>query len=101
MFQQFWSAYPKRNGRRVGKQQAITAFHKLSEPDRELSVRAATNYAGSQQAHDGFAKDAERFLKADFWRDWLEPATEENLRSSDTKQSREALGNQIALGDSA
>ena len=72
-FERFWCAYPKRDGKRVGKASCKALYAKLSVEDREHCILAAANYARSTMATEGFAKDPERFLKKDFWRDWLEP----------------------------
>lgn len=74
LFEQFWEAYPKRNGRRLGKSKARALFKNLGIQDQALAVAAALNYAESSDAKRGFAKDPERFLKSDYWRDWLEQA---------------------------
>ena len=73
LFDLFWQAYPPRNGKRLGKVSASKLFQKLSQADQEAASKAASNYAASKAAGDGYAKDPERFLKADFWKDWLEP----------------------------
>jgi hypothetical protein len=73
LFDQFWQAYPKRNGKRLGKGPAHVLFGKLSNAEQALAVQAATHYAVSRQAKDGYARDPVRFLRASWWRDWLEP----------------------------
>lgn len=73
-FDAFWDAYPKRNGRRAGKQSCLKLWRQLKADERALVVKAAGNYAASQAARDGFARDPERFLKASWWRDWIESA---------------------------
>lgn len=72
-FENFWTAYPNRNGKKVGKRAAFDLFQHLDNGDRELIIKAAGHYAASSQAQGNFAKDAERFFRKDFWRDWLEP----------------------------
>ena len=72
IFAAFWEAYPKRNGRKVGKDKAAALFANLSPDDRQLAVQAARNYAASDDSNRGYARDAERFLKSSYWRDWLE-----------------------------
>ena len=71
-FDHFWSAYPKRKGRKVGKQKAAMLFANLSADDQDLAVHAAANYADSDDSKRGFARDAERFLKSSYWRDWID-----------------------------
>lgn len=85
-FHEFWSAYPARSGRKVGKQAAAKLFAAIE--DQAAVVSAAANYAASKTAVDGYAKDPERFLKNGFWLDWTEyvkpesrVATEEDARS--------------------
>jgi hypothetical protein len=38
---------------------------------------AIRNYTDSKQAMDGYAKDPIRFLKKNFWRDWIDPPRKE------------------------
>lgn len=71
-FEDFWKAYPKRNGNKVGKAKTLKLFVHLLNGDRELIIKAAENYAASKTAKEGFAKDPERFLKDDYWKDWIE-----------------------------
>ena len=72
-FDEFWSVYPQRNGRKVGKQAALKLFVKLDLDDRRAAWRAARNYAAAAE-QGTFVRDAQRFLKDDYWRDWLEAA---------------------------
>jgi hypothetical protein len=78
LFAKFWAAYPARNRRKLGKAQAQELFKKLSDEDQALCVQAAANYAkGCTQTGDEFVpmpRDAIRFLKGDWWRDWLDEA---------------------------
>jgi hypothetical protein len=78
-FEKFWVEYPKRKGRKLGKQAARVLYEKIPKEERAAVVRAAMNYARSQVAKDGYARDANRFLKAGWWRDW-EGGTEEDER---------------------
>lgn len=76
-FEEFWQAYPQRNGKRLGKQATLTIFtHKQlhSEQFQEL-LMATKNYANSKMARTGYAKDPERFLRNGYWQDWIEPET--------------------------
>ena len=68
MFDAFWNAYPKRNGRRVGRTKSWQLFRKIAVAEQPLVVQAAQEYA---RGHGGYVRDPERFLKDDFWRDWL------------------------------
>lgn len=71
LFEQFWKAYPKRNGNKVGKQATLKLFLALNEEDHQSLLQATENYANSKTAKDGYAKDPERFLKNEYWKDWL------------------------------
>lgn len=70
-FEQFWAAYPNRGGRKRGKTKTFSVWKSVPAADRQAVVRAATAYAASREASEGFARDPERFLKSDWWRDYL------------------------------
>lgn len=70
-FDSFWSSYPRRDGRRRGKEKTFGLFRALSAEDQKLAIVAAKNYADSGEAKRNYSRDPERFLKADWWRDWL------------------------------
>jgi len=71
-FDEFWQAYPRRNGVRAGKVATLALFRKIPKSDWTKVIAAATNYSASKQATEGFVRDPERFLKKDYWRDWAE-----------------------------
>jgi hypothetical protein len=79
-FADFWSVYPRRNGRLVGKAKTLERWSKFDLDTRRLAVRAAKKYARACNASTTIAKDPERFLLKDYWRDWLEDAIEEAER---------------------
>lgn len=79
-FEAFWQAYPRRKGKRVGKGAALRLWHKLKPAEQCEALEAAKNYARSDAAQRGYARDADRFLKADWWRDWVEGPGEVNER---------------------
>jgi hypothetical protein len=87
MFEQFWQAYPARKSRpKVGKAVCVRLFAEFSDEDQALIVRAAQAYAkASKPRGEEFIpdpRDPERFLKKDWWRDWLEvPAQQCQFRS--------------------
>ncbi|WP_370325276.1 hypothetical protein [Euzebya sp.] len=73
----FWPVYPARNGKKVGKANALIEWRKLTIAERRRAVTGARNLASSDQ----LPKDAERFLRrakggrGDFpFDDWQEPA---------------------------
>lgn len=75
-FEKFWKIYPARNGKKLLKDDAKKFFiEKIKDEDFSLLMKAVENYAISKTVTDGFAKDAIRFLKKDFWRSWIEPET--------------------------
>jgi hypothetical protein len=71
-FEEWWEEYPKRNGVRLGKMECKKLFAFLKEEDLFLLVKATRNYANCKQVKDGYAKDPVRFLRNDFWRDFIE-----------------------------
>ena len=70
-FERWFKNYPKRNGRRVGKKNASIQFEKIPKEEWIDLKTATTNYA---LECGEFPKDAERFLKKDFWKDYIKPA---------------------------
>lgn len=78
-FEIFWKLYPARNGRKLGKGAAYQRFILLNEADQLLCCRAAGVYSQfykrplNGREFRPEPRDAERFLKKDWWRDWLEP----------------------------
>jgi hypothetical protein len=67
-FAEWWALYPRRNGRKVGKQAAAALFAKVPVEDRELLMAATVAYAAGC---GDYPKDPQRFLAREFWRDWL------------------------------
>lgn len=91
LFEQFWSHYPARNGRpKVGKTKALELFRLLDESEQAEAVQAAKTYAKASRPRPdgGFVpepRDPERFLRQDWYRDWLElPAQQCQFRSVTT-----------------
>jgi len=85
-FTWFWEAYPKRNDKRVGKKATYRRWLQICKSDSSMEVfHAAQNYAQSKIARvDGKARDPERFLKDDYWRDWLDgPGTDVHVEERD------------------
>ena len=69
VFEKFWEAYPKRNNKRVGRKSTFDIFKKIPENEFDRLIQNTKNY--SQKIGD-YAKDPERFLKKDYWKDWEE-----------------------------
>ncbi len=84
-FEEFWEAYPARNGKKLLKADAQEAFKRIKDGDIPLLLQAVGNYAVSKTATDGFAKDAVRFLKKDVWRDWIEPEGKDGGEDPETR----------------
>lgn len=103
MFDQFWQAYPARNGRpKVGKAVCIRLFSELSDEDQALLVRAAKHYAKACKPKEGEfvpdPRDPERFIKKDWWRDWLElPKQQCQFRSLEHCQQLAMDGEDVCL----
>ncbi len=83
-FEAFWNIYPKRNDKRVGKKATYRRWRVLL-PHRIEVLTATEHYAQSKTARvDGKARDPERFLKDDYWRDWLDgPGTDVHVEERD------------------
>lgn len=58
-FEKFWQVYPARNGKKIGKSNALIEWRKLTLDERRRAYRGAKNLAAS----DTLPKDAERFLR--------------------------------------
>jgi hypothetical protein len=69
-FETWWSLYPARNGKRAGKQSSFDIARNIPEDDRPLLIKATKNYSSSTDSQ--FARDPERFLKKDYWRDLID-----------------------------
>ncbi|MEE8382249.1 MAG: hypothetical protein V3R78_10305, partial [Thermodesulfobacteriota bacterium] len=76
--EKFWSLYPKRKGKKVGKPDCLEYINKkIEEPDFQSLLRATKNYSESSEVKDGFVRNPIRFLEKDFWREWIEGETVE------------------------
>src|SRR5690625_1147899 len=98
-FEEFWQVYPARNGKKVGKGNALIEWRKLTADQRDRAFRGAKNLAGS----DVMPKDAERFLRrpkggrGDWpFDDWQEPAMPQTRRGEATSVGGDAYA---AMGD--
>ncbi len=84
MFDDFWKAYPARHGRKLGKALCLKIFEKLPHEDQVLVLKAAIQYAAaSKPKADEFVplpRDPIRFLKQDWWRDWVETTQKPQLK---------------------
>ena len=69
-FERWFKIYPERRGRKVGKKEAEAAFLKIKKQDWQDLKTATANYSNEC---NGLPKDADRFLRNDFWKDFLKP----------------------------
>lgn len=82
-FDQFWNAYPKRDGRRVGKAKALAQWRKLDASDRATTLHAVANYATERGGIDQTQPaDAHRWLRDHAFDEWAEPADRAPGRAS-------------------
>lgn len=80
-FVEFWNLYPKRNGKKIGKAQARTAWKRLSNAARHQALVAVGNYRKACDQGLTIAKDPQRFLANKFFEDWLEPAVPDERKA--------------------
>lgn len=92
-FQEFWQAYPARNGKKLEKAATEALFRKLSIQDQALAVQAARNYAEALKDQGISAKDPKRFLRDgkghEPWRDWIDPVQPSS--ASEPKKPRDPV----------
>jgi len=93
-FDDFWKNYPARNGKVLGKPEAFKKYCTQKESDLPLINQAVTNYADSEDVKKGIGiRDPKRFLKDDYWRNWLESEqTQGNSEASYIDQVKERMG---------
>ena len=81
LFEAFWKIFPARRGKKLGKWQTAKKFGELSDENQLLCVRAAGVYAEfftAKRAPGEFVpepRDPIRFIRNEWWRDWLNPQT--------------------------
>lgn len=84
-FEEFWNIYPPRRGKKLQKKEAKSLFMDLKSVSVAPVMQAVRNYAVSKTVTDGYAKDAVRFLKNDYWQDWLEPELARQKEADDDR----------------
>lgn len=90
-FEEFWTVYPTRNGKKLGKAETYEVFKskQLYNGNFPELLQATKNYSISSLAQRGFAKDPVRFLRKDYWRDWIEPEiSPEDLAKKEADRER-------------
>ena len=79
-FEEFWKAYPANSrGRKRGKRETLGVAKLVAKADRPLLVSAAENY-GREETE--FIRDPVRFVRNDWWRDWLSGPEKRKTESS-------------------
>lgn len=73
-FERFWRDYPRRNGIRVGKREALAAWKRLKPPERQAAMDSLPNYRDACDRGVTLAKDAHRWIKGRHWGEWTERA---------------------------
>lgn len=85
-FDDFWTAYPQRNGKRVGKAKALDRWKKLDYDTKAAAFRGVKNYRAACDAQLQIAKDAERWLRDRCWDDWQDgPGTAPAMTKRDQR----------------
>jgi hypothetical protein len=75
-FDEFWTAVPAKNGRKLYKPRALEFFSALSPEDQASCIQAAKQYAVYCRDTDRIPKDPHRFIKGrdgELWRDFVTP----------------------------
>ena len=93
-FDAFWSAYPRRNGKRIGRADAELKWRRLKPEERVAALVGAEHYAEACERGLTIAADAHRWLEKRRWLDWQEPAAADR-RPPTGRPSTMAVGLQI------
>lgn len=88
-FDVFWERWPRRNGKRIGKDKAQRSWARLSLPDRRAAYVGAGHYAAASDAGLAGAKDAFRWLQGREWDDWQTPAQPDAQRNGHVEPGQE------------
>lgn len=97
-FALFWSVYPERYGKKIGKAAALIHWKKLSPDDRAAATLGAKNLAAAVAAELTLPKDPERFLRGRVWEDWQTPAKGGARGSSGVRATPEQITDWRAQG---
>jgi len=99
-FDEFWEAYPSRNGKKLHKGKAETQWKaKVADGEEEAAIIGAKHYAEAYEAGlPGVgAMDAFRWLRDRCWPDWQEPAELPNTRRSIEDDWADAQSGRVQL----
>jgi hypothetical protein len=93
-FEQWWTLYPSRKGVKAGKEAALDEFKKAiqSEEDFQQLLKATERYKSVE-----LPKDGERFLKKNYFRDWIGPDVKE-IKPGQPAQVKDGEGNIFQIG---
>lgn len=99
-FTDFWNCYPRRNGKRLNKPQALSYWKKIKSTELEKVMTGTRFYAESVENGSTLsAKDPDRWLRDRKWEDWQEPAIPDvALRSSGKHSAADNLADSLFGG---
>lgn len=81
-FDEFWTGFPARDGKKLGKTKAYEFFAALSDAEQQACIAAAREYAKHCRLTDRIPKDPHRFIKGkdgEFWRDCVPAERKQSL----------------------
>lgn len=97
-FAHFWEAYPKRDGKRIGKAEALAFWRKMPYDDRKAAWRGACNLSRAVAAGGRHGiKDPIRFLRHRAFDDWQEPAPAGTSRPNVTDRTAANVAAAVAV----
>ena len=85
-FERAWEAYPKRNGRKVGKKPAFNQWKKMTAEERRAAF-SDIEKRNRQQLWGKYIRDMQRYLRDAGWQDEIEPAQNDMLGSRPMPQA--------------
>lgn len=85
----FWKPYPPRNGKKLNKGGTFGLWRRLDPKSRRMVALAVQHYAAAVRDGLTIAKDPERFIKGDYWRDWLQAAVPDRQPTEGAKGESE------------
>ena len=88
-FSEFWDAYPRREGRKVGKAQALAQWQKLTHTDQRQALIAVRHYAAERGGPGQLSpEDAQRWLRHETWRAFVDPPEPSETTNSQSIAAR-------------
>ena len=89
-FEKFWKAYPRRNGKRIGKAKAAAVWKRMANTKRQRAHVAVAHYRKACDQGLTIAADAHRWLRDETFEDWQTPATPGPQNGRDPRQTAPA-----------